>query len=140
MDFTSQGEKIYRPRPKAEVCKFSPRDVKSIDDRADVRQCYSHVRYYMNENDKPHLGHRQQLYQNVIYITKHFHFLVDGVNIFDICCSVITYRRACFLLTCLRLRTNQQPALPALNLPIDQSERRRASPLSFDWSAGRCQT
>ena len=35
MDFTTQGGKIYRPRPKAEVCKFSPRGVKSIDDRAD---------------------------------------------------------------------------------------------------------
>ena len=34
MDFTTQGGKIYRPRPKAEVSKFvPPRDVKSIDDR-----------------------------------------------------------------------------------------------------------
>ena len=41
---------IYRPRPKAEVCKFlPPRVVKSIDDRADVRQCYSHMRHYMIE-------------------------------------------------------------------------------------------
>ena len=52
-DFTTQGRKIYRPRPKAEVCKFfSPRGVKSIDDRADIRQCYSHVRYYL-KNNKP---------------------------------------------------------------------------------------
>ena len=45
-----KGEEIYRPRPEAEVCKFvPPRDVKSIDDRADVRQCYSHVEYYMKK-------------------------------------------------------------------------------------------
>ena len=51
MDFTTQGGKIYRPRPKAEVCKFfSPRGVKSIDDRADIRQCYSHVRHYMKSH------------------------------------------------------------------------------------------
>ena len=50
MDFTTQGGKIYRPRPKAEVCKLlPPRVVKSIDDRADVRQCYSHVSHYMKE-------------------------------------------------------------------------------------------
>ena len=50
MDFTPQGRKIYRPRPKAEVCKFLlPRGVKSIDDRADVRQCYSHMKYYMKK-------------------------------------------------------------------------------------------
>ena len=55
MDFTSQGGKIYRPRPKAEVCKFlPPRVVKSIDDRADVRQCYSHVRHYMKESQGLH--------------------------------------------------------------------------------------
>ena len=55
MDFTTQGGKIYRPRPKAEVCKFlPPRVVKSIDDRADVRQCYSHVRHYMKESQGLH--------------------------------------------------------------------------------------
>ena len=51
--FTTQGGKIYRPRPKAEVCKFlSPRVVKSIDDRADIRQCYSHVSHYMKSKKK----------------------------------------------------------------------------------------
>ena len=52
MDFTTQGGKMYRPRPKAEVCTFlSPRVVKSIDDQADIRQCYSHVRYYMKNHN-----------------------------------------------------------------------------------------
>ena len=33
------GKKIYRPRPSASVCKFSPPwDVKSIDDLASIRQ------------------------------------------------------------------------------------------------------
>ena len=51
MDFTPQGRKIYRPRPEAEVCKFLlPRGVKSIDDRADVCQCYSLMRHYVKNH------------------------------------------------------------------------------------------
>ena len=33
------GKEIYRPRPSASACKFPPpRDVKSIDDLASIRQ------------------------------------------------------------------------------------------------------
>ena len=78
MDFTTQGGKIYRPRPKAEVCKFlSPRGVKSIDDRADVRQCYSHMWHYMKESQAKWLSYDLPRSQKYWFWPKFFCIILE---------------------------------------------------------------
>ena len=75
MDFTTQGGKIYRPRPKAEVCKFlPPRVVKSIDDRADICQCYSHLRYYMKKSQANGLPFSHKVFIPLQISVKHLNF------------------------------------------------------------------
>ena len=87
--YNPRGE-IYRPRRTAAGCKFfPPRGVKSIDDRADVRQCYSHMKYYMKRFVKltANRAHSVEKSSKIrsLFLWKNEHFSVNSTQNWTIC-------------------------------------------------------
>ena len=101
-----KGKEIYRPRPEAEVCKFLDlRGVKSIDDWADIRQCYSHMRHYMKKSWANDLHRSQKVFLTIIKCKTH-EFLVKLHSYISLCICLLfcKWARAGF-----DLPTNQEP-------------------------------